>query len=292
MNLVALTGAVGRLEEDGTTSELELPHKSIAALLWEQGCRAGVEAAASCAVRRRFGPGDVPEASMLAAGSSVWGIGMNYRSKQLVTGRDAPEEPVMFVKASSSFRGPGSPIAIPPAAPECVDYEGEIAVMIGSYLHCAGRSEAAAAIAGYLAADDVTARDVMRRSGSPSIAKSFPGFGQLGSTMACFSDPDDLEVGRGIAIRTCVAGDLRQEDSSDGTLIPIAELVSRLSAYVLLRPGDLVLTGTPAGTGDETGRYLGAGDTVEVRVGTLPPLVSNVVGPLAKLAGIAAGASA
>lgn len=292
MNLVALTGALGRLEEDGSTSELELPHPSVAALLWEHGCRTGPEVAATCAVRRRFGPGEAPEASMLAAGASVWGVGMNYRSKQLATGRDAPDEPVMFVKAASSFRGFGSPIAIPGAAPDCVDYEGEIAVMIGAYLHCAGQPESAAAIAGYLAANDVTARDVMRRSGSPSIAKSFPGFGQLGSTIACVGDSSDLDVGRGVAIRTYVDGELRQEDSSNGTIIPIAELVSRLSAYVLLRPGDLVLTGTPAGTGDETGRYLSAGDTVEVRVGALPPLVSNVVGPPAKLAGIAAGATA
>lgn len=214
---------------------------------------------------------------------------MNYRSKQLVTGRPEPAEPVLFVKASSSFRGAGSPIAIPAEAPDCVDYEGEIAVMIGCYLHHAGEDEAGEAIAGYLAANDVTARDVMRRSGSPSIAKSFPGFGQLGCTMACVEGAADVD---GVSIRTRVGDELRQDDSSDGMLVPIAELVARLSCYALLRPGDLILTGTPAGTGDETGRYLSTGDTVEVRVGGLPPLLSKVVGPAAKLTGVAAGASA
>lgn len=289
MNFVTLVGAVGRLEDDGSTSELELPHPSVAALLWEHGPRGGLKAIESCAVRRRFGPGEAPEASMLAAGATVWGVGMNYRSKQLVTGRPEPAEPVLFVKASSSFRGAGSPIAIPAEAPDCVDYEGEIAVMIGCYLHHAGEDEAGEAIAGYLAANDVTARDVMRRSGSPSIAKSFPGFGQLGCTMACVEGAADVD---GVSIRTRVGDELRQDDSSDGMLVPIAELVARLSCYALLRPGDLILTGTPAGTGDETGRYLSAGDTVEVRVGGLPPLLSKVVGPAAKLTGVAAGASA
>jgi len=289
MNLVALAGGVGRLEPDGSISELDLPQPSVAALLSEHGRRAGMEALESCAVRRRFPPGQAAEDSMLAAGASVWGVGMNYRSKQLATGRPQPDEPVLFVKAPSSFRGTGSPIAIPAAAPDCVDYEGEIAVMIGTSLHDAGLAEAGEGIAGYLAANDVTARDVMRRSGSPSIAKSFPGFGQLGSAMACVDDPGDVN---GIPITTHVAGELRQEDTSDGMLIPIADLVSLLSRYVLLRPGDLVLTGTPAGTGDETGRYLAAGDTIEVRVGHLPPLVSNVIGPPARLAGVATGAIA
>ena len=97
---------------------------------------------------------------------------------------------------------------------------------------------------------------------------------------------------RGIAITTHVGGELRQQDTGDGMILAFADLVSLLSRYVLLRPGDLVLTGTPAGTGDETGRYLTAGDTVEVRVGHLPPLVSGVTGPPAKLAGMATGASA
>lgn len=289
MNLVALVGGIGRLEADGSVSELDLPHPSIAALLSEHGPRTALDVGGSCRARRRFAPGEAPEASMLCPGTSIWGVGMNYRSKQLVTGRAQPDEPVLFAKASSSFGRPGSPIEIPAAAPDCVDYEGEIAVMVGCHLLNASGAEAGDAIVGYLAANDVTARDVMRRSGNPTLAKSFAGFGQAGCIMACVGEVNDLA---GIPITTHVGGELRQQDSSDGMLIPVGDLVSLLSRYVVLRPGDLILTGTPAGTGDEEARYLAAGDTVEVRAGGLPPLVSTVVGPPAELAGTAAEATA
>lgn len=284
MNLVALAGGIGRLEQDGSVSELDLPHPSVASLLSEHGGRAATAAAAACGTRGSLGLPDVTGASMLAPGAVVWGVGLNYRSKQVATGRPRPDEPVLFAKASSSFTGAGSPICVPAAAPDCVDYEGEIAVMIGTYLEAATVLEASEGIAGYLAANDVTARDVMRASGNPTLAKSFRGFGQLGCAMACVDGAAGLEA---IAISTRVNGELRQQDDSDGMLLSVGELVALLSRYVLLRPGDVVLTGTPAGTGDETGRYLAPGDTVEVRVGTLPALVSDVTAPASRLRDIA-----
>lgn len=284
MNLVALPGGIGRLEQDGSVSELDLPHPSVASLLSEHGGPAAMDAAGACGTRGSLGLQEVTGASMLAPGAVVWGVGLNYRSKQLATGRPRPDEPVLFAKASSSFTGTGSPICVPAAAPECVDYEGEIAVMIGSHLDGATVLEAAEGVAGYLAANDVTARDVMRSSGNPTLAKSFRGFGQLGNAMACVHGAAALEA---IPLSTRVNGDLRQQDDSDGMLLSVAELLALLSRYVLLRPGDVVLTGTPAGTGDETGRYLAPGDTVEVKVGNLPALVSDVTAPASRLSDMA-----
>lgn len=276
MNLVALGGGIGRLEADGSVNELDTPYPSVAALVAANGGRRGLDVAGTSSVRSSAGFQEVEPASMLASGAVVWGVGLNYRSKQLATGRPRPDTPILFAKAASAFSGYGSPIRIPPAAPNFVDYEGEIAVMIGRRLHCATHAEVADSIVGYLAANDVTARDVMRSSGNPTLAKSFPGFGQLGCVMACVDDPGCLEA---ITLRTFVNGELRQQDDSGGMLTPVTELVALLSRYVMLLPGDLVLTGTPAGTGDEAGSYLRAGDRVEVRAGDLPALVSDVVGP-------------
>lgn len=273
MNLVGLRGGIGRLEEDGTVSELDVPHTSIAAFLSDYGGRAGMDRAIACGARdnRELGAADV--ASVLSRGSTVWGVGLNYLSKQLATGRERPAEPVLFSKAPSAFAGVGSPIFLPEAAPDCVDYEGEIAVIIGKLLHCSSEAEAADGIGGYLAANDVTARDVMRASGNPTIAKSFPSFGQLGSVVGWPEDPAALAA---VTVTTSVDGELRQADDGSGMLIPAGELVALLSRYVVLQPGDVVLTGTPAGTGDETGCYLQPGNVVEVRVGDLPPLVTEV----------------
>jgi 2-keto-4-pentenoate hydratase/2-oxohepta-3-ene-1,7-dioic acid hydratase in catechol pathway len=113
----------------------------------------------------------------------------------------------------------------------------------------------------------------MRWSGNPTLAKSFPNFGQIGPVVEV--DGDGL-VGS-VTIDVDVNGERRQTDSSDGMLMGAAELVAMLSRYTPLWPGDVVLTGTPAGTGDETQRYLGDGDVVSVSVGELPPLVSAVV---------------
>jgi len=273
MNLVGLRGGIGRLEEDGTVSELDVPHPSLARFLAEYGGRAAMDVAVACGVRDNRELGAAEPVSVLSPGSTVWGVGLNYLSKQIASGRERPAEPVLFTKTSSAFAGARSPTFLPEAAPECVDYEGEIAVIIGKQLHCSSEAEAAGGICGYLAANDVTARDIMRASGNPTIAKSFPGFGQLGSVVGWLDEPTALAA---VTVTTFVDGELRQDDDGSGMLIPASELVALLSRYVVLQPGDVVLTGTPAGTGDETGSYLAPGNIVEVRVGVLPPLVTEV----------------
>lgn len=267
MKVVALVGGVGRLDSDGTVAQLDVPHTSLTAYL-----RAGESVAdlATVPIVRRLPLEDAPVAPAAGAGSTVWGVGLNYRSKQVATGREVPDHPVLFVKSAGSIAAVGAPITLPEAS-SCVDYEGEIGVLVGAPLFAATPDEAGRAVIGFTAANDVTARDVMRWSGNPTLAKSFPNFGQIGPVVEVGGDATD------ITIDVDVNGERRQTDSSDGMLIGVAELLALLSTYTPLWPGDLVLTGTPAGTGDETQRYLGDGDVVAVRVGELPPLISAVV---------------
>jgi 2-keto-4-pentenoate hydratase/2-oxohepta-3-ene-1,7-dioic acid hydratase in catechol pathway len=270
MTLLALAEGVGRLEPDGTVSILDTGRPDLPALL---ATASGAELArldgGAASVARRLPLDDVRPASLRARGTTVWGIGLNYTSKLVATGRTAPEHPTFFVKAGLD----GEVLRLPVLAPDCVDYEGEIAVVIGRPLHRCDPAEAAAGVVALAAADDVTARDVMRSTGNPLLAKSFPGFVQLGTAVAPCADVDALDD---VALVTLVNGEVRQHDTSAGMLLSIGEVLAALSQYVVLQPGDLVLTGTPAGTGDEDGRYLAAGDVVEVRVASLPALVTTV----------------
>jgi 2-keto-4-pentenoate hydratase/2-oxohepta-3-ene-1,7-dioic acid hydratase in catechol pathway len=265
---VALRGGVGRLEDDGTVAVLDVAYGGLGEFLAEGEPLAWL---ARAAVRSRLAYGE-GLASPVRPGSAVWGVGLNYRSKQVATRRRVAEQPVLFLKAPGALTG--GAIALPSQAPGCVDYEGEIAVVVGRHLHDAAPDVAVRAVIGVVAANDVTARDVMRTTGNPSLAKSFPGFGQFGAVVA---DPESIGGFAGIEVRTTVNGQLRQHDHGDGMILPVGELLALISRYTLLRPGDIVLTGTPAGTGDELGRYLAPGDVVEVGLGDLPPLCSRVV---------------
>ena len=268
MRFVALTGGVGRLEDDATVAVLDVPHRGLGEFL------AGGEPVGRlnrAPVRSRLPYGE-NLGSPVGPGSAVWGVGLNYRSKQVATGRQVPEQPVLFLKAPGALNG--AVIPVPSQAPDCVDYEGEIAVVLGRHLLDAPADAAVRAVAGVVAANDVTARDVMRTTGNPSLAKSFPGFAQFGAVVA---DPESIGGFASIGVHTTVNGHLRQQDQAEGMILPVGDLLALISHYTLLRPGDIVLTGTPAGTGDEIGCYLAPGDIVEVGIGDLPPLRSRVV---------------
>ncbi len=273
MSFVALAGGIARAEEDGSLAVLEAAC-GLAEHLAAGGRLSDLE---GLSVRARIDPGEAVLAPITLPGAAVYGIGLNYRSKQLATGRELPAQPTLFVKSPAARAAPGAPIVLPPSAPDCVDYEGEIAVVLTRALRDASPASAAGAAGAVAAANDVTARDVLRATGNPSLAKSFPGFGQLGSAVL---DPARHGGVAALPLVTRVNGEIRQTDLGAGMLIGVAELLALLSRYVQLRPGDVVLTGTPAGTGDETGSYLVAGDEVEVSVGGLPALSSRVTASL------------
>jgi len=270
VRFLALEGGVGRLEDDGSVAVLQVPGSLSEYLI--AGGRLEDLGSASAVDRRELA--GVALALPIGPGASVWGIGLNYRSKQIATGRSLPDRPVLFLKSPSSVAEPGAPIRIPASAPDCVDYEGEIAVLLGEPLFESSPEVAARAVRAVAATNDVTARDVMRETGNPSLAKSYPGFAQLGSAVL---DPESVGGIEQLTLTTTVNGEVRQHDRGDGMILPVPELLSLLSLHVCLRSGDVVLTGTPAGTGDETKCYLGAGDLVEVEIAGLPALASAVI---------------
>ena len=200
----------------------------------------------------------------------IVGIGRNYVAHADELGHPRPREPVLFLKAPSSIIGPKVPIVLPPES-ERVEHEGEIAVVLGRGLTRASRDQARAAILGVTCACDVTARDLQRRDPTFARAKSFDTFCPLGPAILIDPDLDDLEI------TTRVNGELRQQGLASDMTFGILELLTYASRMMTLEPGDIILTGTPAGVGP-----LADGDTVEVEVsgvGILSNPVESYRGP-------------
>lgn len=184
-----------------------------------------------------------------------------------------PRYPFFFAKAPSSIVGPGAPILLPHDAKQ-VDFEGELAVIIGTGIHDADEVAARAAIAGYLITNDVSIRDWQTDNPTATaLAKSHPSHGPLGPWLVT---ADELDVSTA-ELRTFLNGKLRQRGSISDLILSPAQVVSRLSRFCALRPGDVVACGTFAGTGWPVGRFLRPGDTVRIEVdgiGTLSNPVS------------------
>jgi 2-keto-4-pentenoate hydratase/2-oxohepta-3-ene-1,7-dioic acid hydratase in catechol pathway len=188
------------------------------------------------------------------APGKIVGIGRNYHAHAAELGNPMPPEPLIFLKAPSSLIGPGEPVLLPPES-ERVEFEGEIAVVVGRRLTRAGREEAAGAVLGVTCAVDVTARDLQRKDATFARGKSFDTFCPVGPALLLGADPDDLEV------VTRINGDERQRGHTRQMEWGIVELLSYVSRHMTLEPGDLVLTGTPSGVGP-----LEKGDRIEVEV--------------------------
>ncbi|MCM2393511.1 fumarylacetoacetate hydrolase family protein [Streptomyces albipurpureus] len=272
MQVVTTQAGLGRIE-DGAFALLDTAFPHIGAVLEQEG---SLQCLASCAVRRRIPLDEITPTALLGRPHAVWGVGLNYLSKAARAGRGVPEQPILYLAASSGVSVPGAQVVIPPAVTE-PDYEGEIAIVVGRRLHQATESEVWPAIAGITAANDMTARDVMRTTGIPALAKSYPGFTPLGPSLRT---PDDLADRAAIRVRTQVNGELLQDDTSAGMIFPIPDLLSRLSWFAALEPGDVVLTGTPAGTGQDRACFLADGDEVRVEVDGVLPLVTRIARPL------------
>ena len=173
-----------------------------------------------------------------------------------------PKHPLFFAKATSSVVGPHDPIIVPPNASR-VDWEGELAVVIGGAIHDVDTATARKNIAGFTVANDVSVRDwQFDNPTSAALAKSYPSHGPLGPWLVTADevDPSALEL------RTYLNGELRQRGRIADLILSPAEIVSRLSRFCALQPGDVVACGTFAGTGWPAGRFLRAGDTVEVDI--------------------------
>jgi 2-keto-4-pentenoate hydratase/2-oxohepta-3-ene-1,7-dioic acid hydratase in catechol pathway len=196
--------------------------------------------------------------------SKVVAVGKNYREHAEEMGGEAPAEPLLFLKPNTSVIGPGDAIVLPRQS-EQVEHEGEVAVVIGRIAKNVAEADAASVIFGYTIANDVTARDLQRRDGQWTRAKGFDTFCPLGPVI----DTElDLEGG---TIETVVDGERRQHGRLADMVHSIPAIIANASSVFTLLPGDVILTGTPAGVGP-----LVDGDTVEVTVSGLGTLSNPV----------------
>jgi 2-keto-4-pentenoate hydratase/2-oxohepta-3-ene-1,7-dioic acid hydratase in catechol pathway len=197
--------------------------------------------------------------------SKIVCIGLNYKDHAAEQGKPLPAEPLIFLKPSTAIVDPGAAIEIPSGVGR-VDYESEMAVVIGRRATRVSETDALAYVFGLTCLNDVTARDLQKKDGRYTRAKGFDTFAPLGPCIATGLSPDALAV-------TCTLnGQVRQQSSTRELIFPVATLIAYISRIMTLLPGDIVSTGTPAGIGP-----LQPGDEFVVEVEGIGALRSPVV---------------
>lgn len=181
-------------------------------------------------------------------------VGKNYAAHAAEFGMQVPEEPLLFLKPSTAVVGPGDPIRLLPISRR-IDFEGELAVVIGRLARGVRTEEAFKYILGYTCANDVTLRDLQKTDDQWARAKGFDGSAPIGPWIETDLDPND------VIVRTRLNGDIRQQASTSDMVFGVATLIEYITVFMTLLPGDVLLTGTPEGVGALTD-----GDVVEVEV--------------------------
>lgn len=209
---------------------------------------------------------------------NIFGIGLNYRTHAAELGRPAPDRPMVFMKGTNAVQHPGRTIDVPHALPcDELDYEGELAVVIGRAGRNISRARALDHVLGYTVANDISARDWQFKFGGGQFCqgKSFDTFCPLGPVLVTRDEVPD--PGR-LRIRTLVNGELRQDGGTDDMIFDVPALIEFLSAGKLLMPGTVILTGTPGGVGftRKPPVFLRAGDRLEVTIDGIGTLVNTV----------------
>jgi 2-keto-4-pentenoate hydratase/2-oxohepta-3-ene-1,7-dioic acid hydratase in catechol pathway len=198
--------------------------------------------------------------------SKVVAVGKNYRDHAAEMGGDAPAEPLLFLKPNTAVIGLGDAIVVPPQSKQ-VDFEGELAVVIGKIAKNVEAADALNHVFGYTVANDVTARDLQKSDGQWTRAKGFDTFCPLGPVIETELKPDAY-------LRTRVNGELKQDGTIADMVHDIPSIIAYASSVFTLLPGDVILTGTPAGIGP-----IVPGDTVEVEIEGVGSLVNPVRAP-------------
>jgi 2-keto-4-pentenoate hydratase/2-oxohepta-3-ene-1,7-dioic acid hydratase in catechol pathway len=200
-------------------------------------------------------------------------IGLNYRDHAAETGQEIPKAPMWFAKFRNSLRGAGEEIVLPAAHPDHVDYEAELALVIGRSARNVPASEALGHIAGVMPFNDVSARDLQMQNQLWTSGKAIDGFAPCGPALVTLDEAGDLGS---LTLRTRIDGETVQEGTTAEMIFSPAELVAWLSRTITLLPGDIVATGTPAGDGAAQGRFLRDGDAVEVEIEGIGTLCNPV----------------
>lgn len=197
--------------------------------------------------------------------SKVIGVGLNYTEHASEMDERSGDDPVVFLKPNTAVIGPDDPIRLP-AEVGRIDHEGELAIVIGSLAKNVRREDFASVVLGYTIANDVTARDLQARDGQWTRAKGFDTFCPLGPVIETEIDPSDIRL------ETRVDGELRQAASTSEMVHDIPSLIEFVSSIWTLLPGDVILTGTPAGVG-----AIRDGEVVEVLIEGIGSLKNPVI---------------
>lgn len=205
-------------------------------------------------------------------------VGLNYQSHVDETGRDLPTYPVLFTKFASALIGPDDPIALPPEATQ-VDWEGEMAVVIGAVARRVAPDAAGDVVLGYTVANDITMRDFQYKTHQWLQGKAWEGSTPLGPVLVT---PDEVDPSD-LAIRTVLNGEEVQSSSTSRLIFDVGTLISTISTFTTLLPGDVILTGTPEGVGyrRDPKVLLQDGDVVSVTVEGLGTVENRVTAEVA-----------
>ncbi|MCC5959701.1 MAG: fumarylacetoacetate hydrolase family protein [Rhodobacteraceae bacterium] len=203
-------------------------------------------------------------------------IGLNYAAHAAETGAEKPKEPLVFSKATSSLAGPQDPIIIPRGANR-TDWEVELGIVIGKPALYVNEADALEYVAGYCAVNDVSERDFQKNRGGQWIkGKSAPGFGKIGPWLVT---ADDVQDPQALRLQLSVNGDPRQDSTTADMIFTVAQIVSYMSRFMELLPGDIIATGTPSGVaaGMSPPQFLKPGDVVSLTVEGLGTQKADVI---------------
>jgi len=203
--------------------------------------------------------------------ANIWAIGLNYKAHALEGGHEIPSTPLVFVKATTALTGPDHPIIIPSAAPNEVDYEGELVMVIGRRCRNVTEAHALEYVLGYTCGNDVSARDAQRQS--LVRGKSFDTFAPLGPWIETELDPASCQI------RTRLNGETMQNSNTNDLIFNVQQLIRYLSSSITLMPGSVIMTGTPSGVGSRRKPpvFLKADDVIEVEIAGIGTLRNSLL---------------
>lgn len=220
---------------------------------------------------------DIELCSPLSRPGKILCVGLNYREHVAESRYEQPEHPVVFLRTSSSLAGSGAEV-IQPSFSDSLDYEGELAVILGSGGRNLYESEALSCIAGYSVFNDITVREYQFNSTQWTLGKNFDGTGIMGPELVT---PEELPSGaKGLRLQTWLNGQSVQEASTDDMIFDVVALIQYFSRYMTLEPGDVIVTGTPSGVGwaRKPRVTMQPGDVCRVEIESVGVLENRIIG--------------
>ena len=256
-----IDGRAARVVDDGL---VPLPGRLVDHL-----CRAQVDAPSETL------PPDAPLAAPISRPGKVVCLGLNYADHAAESGQPVPPEPLLFGKPSSCVVGPDSNVEMPPGEVH-LDYEAELAIVMGRIARKVSRDDALDFVGGYACFNDVSERIAQMGDGQWFRGKSSDTFAPFGPWVVT---PDEIPDPHALSIRCTVNDEVRQDSNTSQMVFKVADIVSYCSHVFTLEPGDVIATGTPPGVALGSGKWLQPGDTMTVAIDGLGVLTNRVVAP-------------